>query len=64
MKIEIIPRDAENGSTSFDLEINGKKKIEDTGIADVCEHLLSNFGKFCREDALDQLNVLDDGVEK
>ena len=58
MKIEIITRDREDGSTSFDLEVNGKKKIKDTGIADVCEHLLSNFGKFCEDDALHE----NDGV--
>lgn len=50
MKIEIVPKACKDNSTSFDLEINGKKRIEDTGIADVCEYLLSNFGKFCREE--------------
>lgn len=50
MKIEIVERKRDDETTSFDLEINGEKKIEDTGISDVCEYLLSNFGKFCRED--------------
>jgi len=54
MKIEIVPRDCDDGSTSFDLEINGVKKIKDTGISNVCEHLMSNFGKFCREDDVEE----------
>lgn len=51
MRIEIIPRERDDETTSFDLEINGVKKIEDTGLSNACSFLMSNFGKFCREDS-------------
>jgi len=48
MKIEIKERCRDDESTSFDLVIDGKIKLKDSGISNCCEYLLSNYGKFAR----------------
>lgn len=45
MKIEIVERDCDDDTTSFDLVVDGEIIVKDTGIADCCEYLLSHYGQ-------------------
>ena len=49
MKIEIVEREQDETTISFDLVINGDKILEDTGLSDCCEYLMSNYGKLIKK---------------
>ena len=48
MIIEIIEKERDKETVSFDLKINNVIILEDTGLSNCCEHLMSNYGKLSK----------------
>ena len=48
MEIQIKEREQDDNTISFDLVIDSIIILEDTGLSNCCEHLMSNYGKLSK----------------